>query len=145
DAAEISSLADETPEGKSIVALAHSKYQVKPKDPQMLAATFIKFTAETRVSGVIVGDRKILKGAYDAITKHVCALGGKMPESVLKQTETIARQGGTPIIVADGNRVLGVVHLKDVVKGGIKQRLADLRSMGIKSVMVTGDNPLTAA
>ncbi len=145
EAAELSSLADETPEGKSIVALAHSKYNVQPKEMQGLGATFIKFSAETRVSGVTFGDRQILKGAGDAIAKHVKSLGSSVPDSLNKQVETIARQGGTPLMVAEGAKVFGVIQLKDIVKGGIKQRLAELRAMGIKSVMVTGDNPLTAA
>lgn len=145
EAAELSSLADETPEGKSIVALAHGKHGVKPKQWRELGATFIPFMAETRVSGVKIGDRQILKGAGDAIEKHVRRFGSTIPDNVAKQTETIARQGGTPLIVAEDGKVLGVVQLKDIVKGGIKQRLAELRSMGIKSVMVTGDNPLTAA
>jgi K+-transporting ATPase ATPase B chain len=144
EAAELSSLADETPEGKSIVALARNKYDVKEKNWADLGGTFIPFTAETRVSGVEIKGRKILKGAGDAIAGIVGKLGGKMPADVEKQVETIARQGGTPLIVADGAEVLGVVHLKDVVKAGIKERLAELRLMGIKSVMITGDNPLTA-
>ena len=145
EAAELSSLADETPEGKSIVVLAHNKYGVKEKDLESLDAEFIAFKAETRMSGVTIGKRTIFKGAFDTIEKHVKKLGRSVPESIKKQTENIARQGGTPLLVADGDDVLGVIHLKDVVKIGIKERLAALRAMGIKSVMITGDNPLTAA
>ncbi len=141
EAAELSSLADETPEGRSIVALAHGKYGITPTDRAKLKAEFIPFSAETRISGVRIGRREILKGAGDAIEKHA----GKMPASAKTALEQIARSGGTPILVADGKRILGVVHLKDVVKSGIKERLENLRRMGIKSVMITGDNPLTAA
>jgi len=144
-AAEISSLADETPEGKSIVALAHGKYQIPPTDSAKLNAEFIPFSAETRMSGVQIGDRQIMKGAGDAIEKHVTSLGGHMPPSLKSAVEQIARSGGTPLLVADGKIVLGVVHLKDVVKSGIKDRLESLRRMGIKSIMITGDNPLTAS
>ena len=144
EAAVLASLADETPESKSIVALAYSKYGVTEKNGQ-LDGEFIPFSAETRVSGVALAHRDILKGAGDAIATLVLYIGGQMPAETLKQTETIARQGGTPLLVADGNKVLGVIQLKDVVKTGIKERLAELRMMGIKSVMVTGDNPLTAA
>ncbi len=145
EAALLSSLADETPEGRSIVALAQEKHGVKAKDPQELEATFVPFSAESRVSGITMKDRQILKGAGAAIEAHVTSRGSTMPEAVSKQADTIARQGGTPLLVADGAKVLGVIHLKDVVKTGIKERLAELRAMGIKSVMVTGDNPLTAA
>ncbi len=145
EAAELSSLADETPEGKSIVLLAHSKYGVKEKAVGSLGGEFIPFTAETRVSGIMLGNRKILKGAGDAIRKHVESCGGAMPADVQKQADEIARSGGTPLTVADGNTVLGVVYLKDIIKSGIKERLDSLRQMGIKSVMITGDNPLTAA
>ncbi len=144
EAAEISSLADDTPEGKSIVALAHSKYGIKEHNINELNATFIPFKAETRFSGVTIADRTILKGASDAIEKHIVSQGGNIQPSLTKQVEAIARQGGTPLLVADGKVILGVVQLKDVVKSGIKERLAELRKMGIKSVMVTGDNPLTA-
>ncbi len=144
EAAELSSLADETPEGKSIVALARNKYHVKEKNWADLGGAFIPFAAETRVSGAEIRGNKILKGAGDAIASIVGKMGGAVPADVEKQVELIARQGGTPLIVSDGMDVLGVVHLKDVVKAGIKERLAELRRMGIKSVMVTGDNPLTA-
>ncbi len=145
EAAELSSLADETPEGKSIVALAHSKYNIKEKDVKSLNASFIPFKAETRLSGIDLNGQIILKGAGDSIEKHIKAQGGNIPESVNKQVEIIARQGGTPLIVVEGKTVLGAIYLKDIVKPGIKERLAELRMMGIKSVMVTGDNPLTAA
>lgn len=142
EAAFLSSLADETPEGKSIVALAKAQHGFE--DHQGESET-IAFSAETRVSGIILNGRQILKGAGDAITKHVQKLGATIPEIVKKDADRIAREGGTPLLVVDGTEVLGVIHLKDVVKQGIKERLADLRKMGIKSVMVTGDNPLTAA
>lgn len=145
EAAELSSLADDTPEGRSIVGLAHGKYGVMPKDQTKLNAEFIPFSAELRMSGVILGDRKILKGAGDAIHKHVESAGGIVPEDTQKQTKEIARAGGTPLLVADGHTVLGVIYLKDIIKPGIKERLDNLRKMGIKSVMITGDNPLTAA
>jgi K+-transporting ATPase ATPase B chain len=149
-AAEISSLADETPEGKSIVALAHEKYQIAPTDAAKLGGEFIPFSAETRMSGVKLsikggGSSQIMKGACDAIEQYVKSLGGHMPPSLKVSVEQIARTGGTPLLVADGHTVLGVVHLKDVVKGGIKERLEALRRMGIKSIMITGDNPLTAS
>jgi K+-transporting ATPase ATPase B chain len=145
EAAMLSSLADETPEGKSIVALAQEKYNVVKKSVDDLKATFIPFSAESRTSGVTLPDRQILKGACDAVEACVKALGGEANPGVNKQSDTIARQGGTPLLVADGAKILGVIHLKDIVKAGIKERLAELRTMGIKSVMITGDNPLTAA
>lgn len=145
EAAELSSLADETPEGKSIVQLARIKYNIQEKSAEKLDASFIPFSAETRLSGITLKDYQILKGAGDAIEKHIISLGGTVSAAAKTQAEKIAREGGTPLLVAQGKQVLGVVHLKDVVKFGIKERLADLRRMGIKSVMVTGDNPLTAA
>lgn len=145
EACFLSSLADETPEGKSIVALAKTKFGFSEEHAQSLKAEFIPFNAETRASGVRTSDRLILKGASDAIGKHVQIIGGFVSAQAREEVEKIARQGGTPLMVADGPDILGIVHLKDVVKPGIKQRLADLRRMGIKSVMVTGDNPLTAA
>jgi len=144
-AAELSSLADETPEGKSIVALAHEKYGITPTDGTKLGGEFIPFSAETRMSGVKIGTRQVMKGAGDAIEQHVKSLGGMMPPSLKASVEQIARTGGTPLLVADGHTVLGVVHLKDVIKSGIKERLESLRRMGIKSIMITGDNPLTAS
>ncbi len=144
-AAMLSSLADDTPEGKSIVTLARAKYAVPEQKTLPKDAAFIPFHAETRLSGVNIGDRQILKGAGDAIAARLKELGGNVPEDINRQVETIARQGGTPLLVAENKTVLGVVHLKDIIKVGIKDRLAELRRMGIKSVMVTGDNPLTAA
>lgn len=145
EAADLSSLADETPEGKSIVQLARSKYGIAARDAKSLNAAFIPFSAETRLSGITVSDSQILKGAVDAIERHVIRLGGGESVAAHEEADKIARAGGTPLLVARGSRILGVVHLKDIVKHGIKERLADLRRMGIKSVMVTGDNPLTAA
>jgi K+-transporting ATPase ATPase B chain len=143
--AVLASLADDTPEGKSIVTLARDKYNLAQIPSLPADAVFVPFSAETRASGVKIGDRAILKGAGDAIAAHLEKLGGAVPKDLLRQLENIARQGGTPLLVADGNRALGVLHLKDIIKTGIKARLADLRRMGIKSIMVTGDNPLTAA
>lgn len=143
--AELSSLADDTPEGKSIVALARQKFNLPQKDFKSLGAVFIPFSAETRMSGITMGDRQILKGAEDAIASHLAKQNATIPDYVKKQVETIARQGGTPLVVIDGTKVMGVIYLKDIIKAGIKERLAELRRMGIKSVMITGDNPLTAA
>jgi len=145
EAAELSSLADDTPEGRSIVALARAKYNLPEKHHKDLNATFIPFSAEQRVSGIVINERHILKGAGDAITEVVKLKKGTVPVEVDRQVEEIARKGGTPLMVAEGGTVLGVVYLKDIVKPDIKQRLAELRKMGIKSVMITGDNPLTAA
>lgn len=145
DAAHLSSLADQTPEGKSIVALARRKYNIAESITQPADSEFIEFSAETRCSGIKTPTRHIIKGAADAIEMNIKALGGMIPENVRRKVDDVARQGGTPLVVADGAKVLGVVHLKDVVKSGIKERLTDLRRMGIKSIMITGDNPLTAA
>ena len=145
EAAELSSLADETPEGRSIVTLARNLFELPAKDAEKMGATFIPFSAEQRVSGVVVHERHIMKGAGDAIAKLIGLKGGIVPPEVTAQVDDIARQGGTPLLVAEGPEVLGVVYLKDIVKPDIKARLADLRRMGIKSVMITGDNPLTAA
>ncbi len=145
ESAQLSSLSDQTPEGKSIVLLARRKYGIAEMTQAPAGAEFIEFSAETRVSGVKIGERKILKGAADAIENHMKALGKTVPETVRAKVDDIGRQGGTPLVVADSGQVLGVVHLKDVVKSGIKERLSDLRKMGIKSIMITGDNPLTAA
>jgi K+-transporting ATPase ATPase B chain len=144
-AAFLASAADDTPEGKSIVTLAQTLHNFSDDEIKALNPQFIPFSAETRLSGVTLSDRQILKGAGDAIARHVQQLGGELPDTAKAEADKIARQGGTPLLVAEGDRVLGVIHLKDVVKPGIKERLADLRRMGIKSVMVTGDNPLTAA
>ena len=145
DAAQISSLSDETPEGRSIVILAKDKYGIRQRQINELGATFIPFTAQTRMSGVDLQDgRKIRKGSVDAIETHIQLLGGTLPENVRRVVDGIARGGGTPLVVAENNRVLGVIHLKDIVKGGMKERFAEMRRMGIKTIMITGDNPLTA-
>ena len=151
DAAQLASLADETPEGRIIVVLAKQQFNLRARDVAEPHARFVPFTAQTRMSGVDFpapdgrSVRSIRKGAADAISRCVTQSGGLFPQEVNQQVEEIARTGGTPLVVAEGADVLGVVHLKDVVKGGIKDRFAHLRKMGIKTVMVTGDNPLTAA
>jgi K+-transporting ATPase ATPase B chain len=146
DAAQISSLSDETPEGRSIVVLAKEKYGIRERHVHELGATFIPFTAQTRMSGVDLQDgRKIRKGSVDAIEAYVNKEGSVLTSGVKSAVERIAKGGGTPLVVADRGKVLGVVHLKDIVKGGIKERFAELRRMGIKTIMITGDNPLTAA
>jgi potassium-transporting ATPase ATP-binding subunit len=146
DAAQLASLADETPEGRSIVVLAKQKFQLRERDVAALGASFVHFTAQTRMSGAdFPGGRQLRKGAADAIRKHVEALGGSFPATLQAAVDDVSRRGSTPLVVADGARVLGVVELKDIVKGGIKERFAELRRMGIKTVMVTGDNRLTAA
>ncbi len=145
DAAQISSLSDETPEGRSIVVLAKN-FGIRERNIHELGAIFIPFTAQTRMSGVDLGNgRQIRKGAADAVEAYLRQQGGHLPEDVRSAVETIAKKGGTPLVVADGATTMGVIHLKDVVKGGIKERFAELRRMGIKTVMITGDNPLTAA
>jgi potassium-transporting ATPase ATP-binding subunit len=145
DAAQLASLADETPEGRSIVVLAKEKYGIRERDVEKLGATFVPFTAQTRMSGVNLNGRQVRKGATDAIEAHVKALGGTVPVEVLTAVDGIAKAGATPLVVADSGRVLGCVQLKDIVKGGIRERFGELRRMGIKTVMITGDNPLTAA
>ena len=145
DAAQLASLADETPEGRSIVVLAKERYGIRQRDIQALGASFIPFSAHTRMSGVDLDGRKIRKGAADAVESHVQQLGGRFPGAVRQAVERIAKEGGTPLVVSDGMQVLGTVQLKDIVKGGIHERFAELRRMGIKTVMITGDNPLTAA
>lgn len=145
DAAQISSLADETPEGRSVVILAKEKYNIREREIHALGATFMPFTAQTRMSGVDLDGREIRKGAQDSIRKYVEAAGGSFHPEVQKAVESISKAGGTPLVVAESGKVLGVIQLKDIVKGGIKERFADLRAMGIKTVMITGDNPLTAA
>jgi K+-transporting ATPase ATPase B chain len=145
DAAQLASLADETPEGRSIVILAKERYGLRGRDIQALGAAFIPFTAQTRMSGVDFNGRHIRKGAGDAIERYVMDLGGVFPPAVRTAVESIATQGGTPLVVAEGKEVLGVIHLKDIVKGGIKERFAELRRMGIKTMMITGDNQQTAA
>ncbi|HET7785204.1 MAG TPA: potassium-transporting ATPase subunit KdpB [Myxococcales bacterium] len=143
DAAQLSSLADETPEGRSIVVLAKERYGLRGRETKGFA-TFIAFSAETRMSGCDLGERKVRKGATDAVAEHVRALGGTVPDEVVKAAGQIGDAGGTPLAVSDGARVLGLVHLKDVVKGGIAERFARFRAMGIRTVMITGDNPRTA-
>lgn len=145
DAAQLASLADETPEGRSIVILAKEKYNLRGRDIAELGATFIPFAAQTRMSGANLPGRQIRKGAVEAIENYVRQLGGSIPVSVKKSIDIIARKGGTPLVVAEGANILGVICLKDIVKGGIRERFAQLRQMGIKTIMVTGDNPLTAA
>ncbi|OAM88363.1 potassium-transporting ATPase subunit KdpB [Termitidicoccus mucosus] len=151
DAAQLASLADETPEGRSIVVLAKEKFNLRGRDLASPHATFVPFTAQTRMSGVdfAASDgqpaRQIRKGAADSIKKWVETENGTFPGAVTNAVEEISRQGGTPLVVAEGREVLGVIFLKDVVKGGIKERFAQLRAMGIRTVMITGDNPLTAA
>ncbi len=145
DAAQLASLADETPEGRSIVVLAKERYGLRERNLHALGATFVPFTAQTRMSGVNHDGHQIRKGAADAIEAYVRLQGGRYPASVRDHVEAISRQGGTPLVVAEGARTLGVIQLKDIVKGGIRERFAELRRMGIKTVMITGDNPLTAA
>jgi K+-transporting ATPase ATPase B chain len=146
DAAQLASLSDETPEGRSIVILAKEKYGIRGRNIHELAAKFVPFTAQTRMSGVDFGDgRQIRKGAADAIEVYVKNHNIAFPQDVKRSVEMVAKNGGTPLVVAEHNRVLGVVELKDIVKGGIKERFVELRRMGIKTVMITGDNPLTAA
>ncbi|WP_313080149.1 potassium-transporting ATPase subunit KdpB [Atlantibacter sp.] len=145
DAAQLASLADETPEGRSIVVLAKQRFNLRERDVQTLQATFVPFTAQTRMSGINFQQRMIRKGSVDAVRRHVEVNGGQFPAAVESLVENVARTGGTPLVVAENARVLGVIALKDIVKGGIKERFAELRKMGIKTVMITGDNRLTAA
>ena len=145
DAAQLSSLADETPEGRSIVVLAKGKYGLRARDIHELGATFIPFTARTRMSGVNLDGREIRKGSADAIEAYVIAREGQFSVAVRSSVDAISTHGGTPLVVAEGPKVLGVIALRDIVKGGIKDRFGELRRMGIKIVMITGDNPQTAA
>ncbi len=145
DAAQLASLADETPEGRSIVVLAKEKYGLRGREVHGLGATFVPFSAQTRMSGVNLDGRQVRKGAADAVAEFVRERGGSIGEDVRAAVDSVAKAGGTPLVVADGPRVLGVIQLKDIVKGGIHERFAELRKMGIKTVMITGDNPLTAA
>ena len=145
DAAQLASLADETPEGRSIVVLAKQQFNIREREMASLNATFVPFTAQTRMSGVDIADRQVRKGAADSVKKYVEALGQPYPADVARTVDDIARRGSTPLVVVDAGRVMGVVELKDIVKGGIKERFAELRRMGIKTVMITGDNKLTAA
>jgi len=145
DTAQLSSLADETPEGRSIVVLAKNQYNLRQRDLTNLNATFIPFSATTRMSGVDLDGREIRKGAVDAIENYLKEKGSALPPEVRTATLEIAKQGSTPLVVAENGRALGVIHLKDIVKGGIKERFGELRRMGIKTIMITGDNPITAA
>ncbi len=145
DAAQLASLADETPEGRSIVVLAKQKFALRERELASHEATFIPFTAQTRMSGIDYDGRQIRKGAIDAIRRHIAEQGSEFPDALGKAADEVARRGSTPLLVAEGKRALGVIELKDIVKGGIKERFAELRQMGIKTVMITGDNPLTAA
>jgi potassium-transporting ATPase ATP-binding subunit len=145
DAAQLSSLADETPEGRSIVVLAKERYSLRGRELALQETVFVPFTAQTRMSGVNFDGREIRKGAVDAITKYLAGFGTVLPKEVQASVETIARSGGTPLVVAENRRALGTIHLKDIVKGGMRERFDQLRAMGIKTVMITGDNPLTAA
>jgi K+-transporting ATPase ATPase B chain len=145
DAAQLASLADETPEGRSIVVLAKEKYGLRGRNLQELHAHFVPFSAQSRMSGVNLSGREIRKGAMDAIRAYVESQGGRLPMDVRDEAERIAKQGATPLLVAENGRVLGVIELKDIVKGGIRERFIELRKMGIKTIMITGDNPLTAA
>jgi len=145
EAAQLASLADETPEGRSIVVLAKREYDLRGRTFADQEAEFIAFSAQTRMSGVNLGDRRIRKGAGDSIARYVQECGGTVPPELTRIVEEIARTGGTPLVVADGAKVMGVIHLKDIIKEGIKERFARLRAMGLRTVMITGDNPLTAA
>jgi K+-transporting ATPase ATPase B chain len=145
DAAQLASLADETPEGRSIVVLAKNLYGLRGRELSELNATFVPFTAQTRMSGADLDGREVRKGAADAVEAFVGQRGGSLPAPVQAAVQNIAKQGGTPLVVVDGARVLGVIFLKDIVKGGIRERFQDLRRMGIRTIMITGDNPVTAA
>jgi K+-transporting ATPase ATPase B chain len=145
DAAQLSSLADETPEGRSIVVLAKEKYGLRGRELSTHEMEFVPFTAQTRMSGVNMDGNQIRKGATDAIERYLAQNGVTLPAEVQASVELIARSGGTPLVVAEMRRALGVIHLKDIVKGGMRERFDQLRAMGIKTVMITGDNPLTAA
>jgi K+-transporting ATPase ATPase B chain len=145
DAAQLSSLPDETPEGRSIVVLAKEMYGLRGRELSEMQAEFVPFSAVTRMSGVNLDGRVIRKGSTDAIAGFLKENGGVLPDEVRAAVETVARSGGTPLVVAENRQALGVIHLKDVVKGGMKERFSQLRSMGIRTIMITGDNPLTAA
>ncbi len=149
ECSQLASLSDETPEGRSVVILAKDKFQLRAQAYHPASLTFVSFTAQTRMSGVDIAEAHgitvVRKGAKDAIERHVTAAGGNFPAEVTEDVNRISRKGGTPLVVAVGNEVKGTIHLKDVVKGGIRDRFAELRKMGIKTIMITGDNPLTAA
>jgi potassium-transporting ATPase ATP-binding subunit len=145
EAAHLASLADETAEGRSIAVLAKKQFGLRGRDLEQIQPNFVPFSARTRMSGVTLDGYEIRKGAAEAVETHVRSLGGFMPEDVRAAVREIAKSGGTPLVVSRDDKVLGVIELKDIVKGGIKERFAELRQMGIKTVMITGDNPLTAA
>ena len=145
DAAQLSSIADETPEGRSIVILAKNQFGIRGRDIGSLNAEFIEFTAKTRMSGIDFNGNEIRKGAADAVKRYVIENGGYFSKECEEKVEKIARVGGTPLVVCKNNKVLGIIHLKDIVKNGVKEKFSDLRKMGIKTIMITGDNPLTAA
>ena len=145
NAAQLASLSDETPEGRSIVVLAKEKYNLRGRDLSGIHAEFVPFSAQTRMSGVNLPGTRIRKGSVDAIARFLEEQGSQLPQKVREQVEEIARAGGTPLVVAENAAALGVIYLKDIVKGGLKERLARLRAMGIRTIMITGDNPLTAA
>src|SRR5580704_12704738 len=145
DAAQLSSLPDETPEGRSIVVLAKEMYGLRGRELAHLKVEYIPFSALTRMSGIDMEGRSIRKGAADAIAGYLKENGSILPDEVRATVDAVARQGGTPLVVAENGRALGVIHLKDIVKGGMKERFEQLRAMGIKTIMITGDNPLTAA
>jgi K+-transporting ATPase ATPase B chain len=145
EAAQLASLADETPEGRSIVVLAKRKFDIRGRTFANQEAQFIAFSAQTRMSGVDIGTRRIRKGAAESVARFVRENGGTIPAELTKSVEQIARSGATPLAVADGAKMLGVIQLKDIIKDGIKERFARLRAMGLRTVMITGDNPLTAA
>ena len=145
DAAQLASLADETPEGRSIVVFAKQRFGLRERDLKSLGAQFIPFSAHTRMSGVDLGARRIRKGAPEAVRAWVESQGARVPQEVSELVDTVSRRGATPLVVAEGGKVLGVIELKDIVKGGIKERFAQMRRMGIRTVMITGDNRLTAA
>jgi K+-transporting ATPase ATPase B chain len=145
DVAQLASLADETPEGRSIVVLAKKRFNIREREMAALQATFISFSASTCMSGVDLGTRQVRKGAFEAIKKYLAVLGQSCPLEVARSVDAVARRGSTPLVVVDAGRVMGVIELKDIVKGGIRERFAELRRMGIKTIMITGDNKLTAA
>ncbi|MBI5739695.1 MAG: potassium-transporting ATPase subunit KdpB [Nitrospirae bacterium] len=145
DAAQLASLADETPEGRSVVVLAKKEYGLRERDIHSLGAVFIPFSAQTRMSGVNLNGREVRKGAADAVEEYVVKRGGTFPTDIRSIVDDIAKKGATPLVVADGPKVLGVIQLKDIIKGGIRERFSEMRNMGIRTIMITGDNPLTAA
>lgn len=145
DAAQLSSIADETPEGRSIVILAKERFGIRGRDLSRLGATFVEFTARTRMSGIDYQGNKIRKGAADAVKTFVIEKGGEYPEECERIAKQVASEGGTPLVVVKNTQILGVIYLKDIVKNGVKERFEDLRKMGIRTIMITGDNPMTAA